>query len=80
MRVGVRFNGTWSAPLWTDERLDDAMERIEKRFDALERRMDRLEDQMIALRREMHQFIAVMVAGFLALAGLDITAIVLGRS
>jgi ABC-type phosphate transport system auxiliary subunit len=49
--------------VWTDERIDDAMERIEKRF-------DRLEDEMAALRREMHQNTILTATGFLTLAGM----------
>ncbi|MFL5781696.1 MAG: hypothetical protein ACJ760_10325 [Thermoleophilaceae bacterium] len=60
--------------LWTDERIDDAMERIDKRFDDVERRLDRIEDELIAIRRDMHnQLILIMfgqITGLLALAGL----------
>ena len=56
--------------MWTDERIDDAMERIERRFDALDRRMDRLEGEMIALRRDMHHMMLAMMTGFLTLAGI----------
>jgi hypothetical protein len=60
--------------LWTDERIDDAMERIDKRFDDVERRLDRIEDELIAIRRDMHsQLLVIMfgqITGFLTLAGI----------
>jgi hypothetical protein len=60
--------------LWSDERIDDAMARIEKRFDAVERRLDRIEDELIAMRRDMnHQLPVIMfgqITGFLTLAGI----------
>jgi hypothetical protein len=49
--------------LWTDERIDDAMERIDKRFDDVER-------GIAALRRDMHQVMLTMMTGFLMLAGI----------
>ena len=49
--------------LWTDERLDDAIARIDARFDQLERRMDRVEDEIARLRAQMmNGFIAIMLA------------------
>jgi hypothetical protein len=56
--------------LWTDERIDDAMDRIEKRFEAIERRLDRIEDELVAIRRDMHNMMLAMMTGYLGLAGL----------
>jgi DNA anti-recombination protein RmuC len=73
---------------WTDERIDGLVKRIEqrfadvdrrfdevdRRFEAVERRLDRIEDQLIAIRRDMHnQLLVIMfgqVTGFLTLAGI----------
>lgn len=52
---------------WTDERLDDFKENVNKRFDRVEADIKELRQTMI------HGFFAlsgVMVTGFLALAGL----------
>ncbi len=53
--------------LWTDERLDDAIDRIEQRFDAVERRMDRLEQRMDRLEQRMDELQRQMFNGFLVL-------------
>jgi hypothetical protein len=62
--------------LWTDERIDDVVDRVDQRFAAgdhrlerLERRFDRLEDQIDALRREMHNQFLVTTTAILSLAG-----------
>jgi ABC-type phosphate transport system auxiliary subunit len=55
--------------LRSDERIDDAMARIEKRFDEIDRRFDRLEAEIAELRREMHNQFIVTTGAILSLAG-----------
>ena len=62
--------------LWTDERIDDMVHRIEKRFDdvdkhfdAIDRRFDRLEVELSAIRREMHTQFLVVTTALIGLAG-----------
>ena len=38
---------------WTDERLDDAMARIEARFDQVDRNFERVWEEFRELRREL---------------------------
>ena len=72
--------------VWTDERLNDAMTRIDARFDAVDRRFDRLEARMdagfaemraefSALRRDMHQMAVIYGVGYLGLAAGVIAAV-----
>jgi len=58
--------------LWTDERIDDMVDRVEQRFDQVERRLERIEDQLVALRRDMHIGFMVQTSGLLGLAGVMI--------
>ena len=55
--------------LWTDKRIDDVVERIERRFDEVDRRFDRLEADIAELRREMHNQFVVTTGAILGLAG-----------
>jgi hypothetical protein len=40
-------------PTWTDERLDDAIARIEQRFDTVDRRFDAVDRRFEAMERRM---------------------------
>lgn len=71
---------------WTDERLGDAMTRIDARFDAVDQRMDRLEARMDVgfaemragfkdLRHDMHQMALAIGVGYLGLAAGVIAAV-----
>jgi DNA anti-recombination protein RmuC len=69
--------------LWTDERLDDMVDRIEKRFDdvdrrfdavdrrfeAVDRRFDRLETKIDDLRRDMFNGFLVLFVAILGMIG-----------
>ena len=66
--------------MWSDERIDDTVARIEARFEQLERRMDRLEVRMERLEariddlyRQMFNFAIVQ---FVALLGIFATLII----
>jgi len=45
---------------WTDNRLQDRFDSIDRRFDEVDRRFDRLEREIIELRREVRSEIAAM--------------------
>lgn len=47
---------------WTDERLQDRFDSIDRRFDAVDHRFDRVDAEMLELRREMN-------AGFAGVRG-----------
>jgi hypothetical protein len=62
--------------LWTDERIDDMVDRVEKRFDqvdrrfdAMDRRFERIENELVSLRRDMHLGFMIQTSGLLGLAG-----------
>ena len=55
--------------LWTDERLND-------RFDSLDRTMQALRDDIAELRREMHNQFLVLVSGLFTVAGMLVAAVV----
>lgn len=48
--------------LWTDERLDDAIARIDARFDQVDVRFDRVDARLDALERRMERFEGEMIA------------------
>jgi hypothetical protein len=67
--------------IWTDERLDEFKESVNKRFDEVDKRLDRMDEDIRELRvavngvqRVMAQgFIGIctiMIAGFTALSGI----------
>jgi hypothetical protein len=69
--------------LWTDERIDDMVDRVEKRFDQVDRRFDAVDRRMEArfdrldakiddLRRDMNNQFIVTTSAILALAGVTI--------
>jgi hypothetical protein len=69
---------------WTDERLDDFRDDVDRRFDAVDNRFDevdhelhRINDRLDGMQRVMLQgFVAMFsstLAGFLVLAGLILT-------
>jgi tetrahydromethanopterin S-methyltransferase subunit G len=53
---------------WTDARLDDFADNVDKRFDAVDRRLDSVEGELKALNRTLLQIggglIATLIAGF----------------
>ena len=49
---------------WTDERLDDAIARIEHRFDAVDRRFDAVDRRFDAMERRMDAIDRRMDDGF----------------
>jgi DNA anti-recombination protein RmuC len=62
--------------LWTDERIDDMVDRIEKRFDqvdrrfdAMERRFERIENELVSMRRDMHMGFMIHTSALLGLTG-----------
>jgi len=65
--------------VWTDERLDDAMTRIDARFDRLEADLRAGFAEMRAgfaeLRRDMHHMALAIGVGYLGLAAAVIAAV-----
>jgi hypothetical protein len=59
---------------WTDERLDDLAQRVDRGFEAADRRFDAIDRRFDALQRSILQAAIAMTAaymtGFAALAGL----------
>jgi hypothetical protein len=39
---------------WTDERLQDRFDSIDRRFDSVDHRFDRVDGELLELRREMN--------------------------
>lgn len=61
---------------WTDERLDEFKASVEARFDDLNRRVSELSSRVDSLQHVMiNGFIAMMLTGFIGLAGLILTQI-----
>lgn len=58
--------------MWTDERLGERFDAIDKRFDGVDRRLDSLDDRLASLQRTLVQAVigmtSVMSAGFIAMA------------
>lgn len=52
---------------WTDERLDDFREEVNRRFDQVDKRLDRIEGDIKELRQ-------TMVHGFFVLVGINATS------
>jgi hypothetical protein len=50
---------------WSDERIDDAMCRIDGRFDAVDKRFDRVEGDLRELRQLVYYLWGSMLIGFL---------------
>ena len=50
---------------WTDERLNDAMVRIDGRFDAVDNRFDRVEGDLRELRQLVYYLWGSMLIGFM---------------
>jgi hypothetical protein len=50
---------------WTDERIGDAMGRIDGRFDAVDNRFDRVEGDLRELRQLVYYLWGSMLIGFL---------------
>jgi chromosome segregation ATPase len=76
--------------LWTDERVSDAISRIDQRFDAIERRFDTIDRRLDSLSTELREIRSELLAlnrqfgrvGW-ALAGamfIQLVAIILTRS
>jgi hypothetical protein len=57
---------------WTDARLDDFRDEVNRRFEAIDRRFDKVESEIQDLRREMklgfETVHKTMVQGFVALS------------
>jgi len=55
---------------WTDERMDDFRDGVERRFDAVDRRLDRLDDRFDSLQRTLiltgGGIIATLIAGIVS--------------
>jgi hypothetical protein len=54
---------TMTRPSWTDERLDDFRENVDRRF-------DRVEGDIREMRQLLFAMVGIMITGFLSLAGL----------
>ena len=50
---------------WTDERIDDAMGRIDGRFDTVDKRFDRVEGDLKELRQRVDYLWGSMLIGFM---------------
>ena len=50
---------------WTDERIDDAMGRINGRFDTVDKRFDRVEGDLKELRQRVDYLWGSMLIGFM---------------
>jgi hypothetical protein len=55
---------------WTDERLDDLNQKVDRGFDAMERRFEAVDRRFEALERRFDRMYWFMTTGFLTLAGL----------
>ncbi|HET7054399.1 MAG TPA: hypothetical protein VFI09_10845 [Solirubrobacterales bacterium] len=55
---------------WTDERMDDFRDGVERRFDAVDRHLDRLDDRFDSLQRTLiltgGGIIATLIAGIVS--------------
>jgi hypothetical protein len=61
---------------WTDERIDDAVVRIDGRFDAVDNRIERVECDIGELRQLVYYLWGSMLVGFLVV----IATVLLGHS
>ena len=52
---------------WTDERLDDLRDDMNRRFDAVDRRFEEVKGEIAELRTEMNAMHRTMVIGFVSL-------------
>jgi len=47
---------------WTDERLDDFKENVNRRFDEVDRRFDRLEERFDSMQRTIIGFVTLFAS------------------
>jgi len=52
---------------WTDERLDDLRDDMNRRFDGVDRRFEEVKGEIAELRTEMNSMQRTMVIGFVSL-------------
>jgi len=52
---------------WTDERLDDLRDDMNRRFDGVDRRFEEVKGEIAELRAEMNSMQRTMVIGFVSL-------------
>ena len=55
---------------WTDERLDDLNQKVDRGFDAMERRFEAVDRRFEALERRIDRMYWFMTTGFVTLAAL----------
>lgn len=62
---------------WTDERLEDFRDEVNRRFDKVDHELNRVNDRLDGMHRTMTQALAAMLSttllGFLTLASLILT-------
>lgn len=59
---------------WSDERLDEFKASVNQRFDEVDKRLDRMDADIRELRQAVESMNTRITTGFIALAGLIVSA------